>query len=55
MQRSMQSSPRRYVRMTPEETVIEHALGWLKEETYIAAVEVEAESSKRRHSARTGC
>ena len=31
--------------MTPEETVNESALGWLWEETYIAAAEVEAESS----------
>ena len=45
VQRSLQPSSRQYERMTPEETVNESALGWLWEETYIAAAEVEAESS----------
>ena len=51
--KSLQSSSRQCVRMTPKETVIESTLGWLWEETYIAAAEVEAESSL--HSSTASC
>ena len=40
--------------MTPKETVNEPALGWLREETYIAAAEVEAEPSRHSSTASGG-
>ena len=54
VQWSLQSSPRQHVRMTPEETVNEPALGWLREETYIASAEVEAEPSRHSSTASGG-